>query len=159
MKSSNFEAFLNNLTNELDNLTIGQVGGGLSVDVGEQIAGRPVYQSYVDCAPPAIIGSQLVSSQGCKPMCGGKDKKKKRNRRRKSAKATGNRKKTVKRSRNRKRKSRKVKAKKSKTTVAYQSGGLSPGEYPIKGDNSNFNGNMNNRNFDCKQPTWKPSCI
>lgn len=45
-------------------------GGGFSTDPSEYIAGLPVYKSYDDCCPPAIVNNQLVMGAPDQPVCG-----------------------------------------------------------------------------------------
>jgi len=45
-------------------------GGGFSTDPSEYIAGLPVYKSYDDCCPPAIVNNQLVMGAPDQSVCG-----------------------------------------------------------------------------------------
>lgn len=47
-----------------------QKGAGFSTDPGEFIAGLPVYKSYDDCCPPAIINGQLQFGAPDQSVCG-----------------------------------------------------------------------------------------
>ena len=47
-----------------------QKGSGYTVDPTEFIAGQPVYKSYDDNSPPAIIGGQLQFGAPDQPICG-----------------------------------------------------------------------------------------
>jgi len=47
-----------------------QEGGGFSTDPSEYIAGLPVYKSYDDCCPPAIVNNQLVMGAPDQSVCG-----------------------------------------------------------------------------------------
>ena len=48
----------------------GLTGGGFSTDPSEYIAGLPVYKSYDDCCPPAIVNNQLVMGAPDQSVCG-----------------------------------------------------------------------------------------
>lgn len=47
-----------------------QKGAGFSTDPSEFIAGLPVYKSYDDCCPPAIVNGQLQFGAPDQPVCG-----------------------------------------------------------------------------------------
>ena len=171
MRNSNFNKLLNKLDYSLG--VTGQSGGGLTTDVGQQIAGQPVYQSYLDCAPPTILGGRLSSGGSCRSMCGGSKRKGKKsklsNKASKRKSVTRRKKNASKRTKHRrstkpkktkvknKRKKVKTKVRKSKTIVRHQNGGMA-GEYPFKGDYSVLGSGMDKRTFNCKQPNWDPSC-
>lgn len=174
MRNTNFNKILEKI-----NVNLGQKGGGLTVDVGQQIAGQPVYQSYLDCSPPAILGGKLSSAKGCRPMCGGSARKllkklkksKSKSRTYKVARTKRHSKvarrnkpnkyktktRKVSKSKGKSKKTSRTQRKKKRTTVRYQKGG-NPGKYPFKGENSILTPGMSNRTFDCKQPSWDPKC-
>lgn len=176
MRNSNFNKLLKKIDTSLG--AVRQSGGGLTTDVGQQIAGQPVYQSYLDCAPPAILGGRLSSGASCKPMCGGSKRKGKKTKRSNKASKKKSIKKSIKKKkrligkrtkhrkstnpkptkRNKKKnKKKKSKAKKTRTIVRHQNGGMA-GEYPFKGDDSVLGSGMDKRTFNCNQPNWDPSC-
>ena len=50
--------------------TNNHTGGGFTTDPSEFIAGQPVYKSYDDCCPPAIVNGNLKFGAPDQPVCG-----------------------------------------------------------------------------------------
>jgi hypothetical protein len=65
-KSETFKQYIDGLDSKL---SISR-GGGVSSDPSEMIGGLPVYKSYDDCCPPAIIGGKLVFGGPDQSLCG-----------------------------------------------------------------------------------------
>jgi hypothetical protein len=153
-------------------------GGAFSVDVGQQIAGMPAYQSYSDCCAPAIIDHKLVipsQASSCGASVGGGTRRRssrhhKGNQKRKHTKATTGGRRSARRSRaSLKQRQNAAKRGGSMLPNLHQSrsiqtplkrGGGMPAPYDIafKGETSNFSDNMMNREFACSQPSWSPAC-
>ena len=167
--NSLFKNYLSNLRNNLNggsSRLFDQDGGGYSMNINNPVTNLPEVSSYSDCCPPALVDGQLVQSSGDTPVCspnqyGGRKKGKSKSKKSKSGK------KTKKRVCGGKRKSSKKKGSKSKKTKRKsgkrkksQSGGMNA-EYPgcISGQESDFSGDMNNRQFGCSQPGWEANCI
>lgn len=130
-KPSRMDKYRQKLKNRL------QTAGGYSFDVGSYIAGHPEVVSYNDCAPPVILNHKLVSS-GCKSGCGvmgrggaGRRRRKTQKKHKKSTRSTRRR--------------------------GRQKGGMGP--FPFEGKLSNYDSDMNNRKFGCRQPSWDPDCV
>jgi hypothetical protein len=66
-KSETFQQYLDSVNQQLD-LNMG--GGGFTTDPSEFIAGQPVYKSYDDCCPPAIVNGNLKFGAPDQPICG-----------------------------------------------------------------------------------------
>jgi hypothetical protein len=66
-KNSTFQQYLNNVNQQLG---LNMDGGGFTTDPSEFIAGQPVYKSYDDCCPPAIVGGNLKFGGPDQPVCG-----------------------------------------------------------------------------------------
>ena len=153
-------------------------GGAFSVDVGQQIAGTPAYQSYSDCCAPAIIDHKLVipsQASSCGASVGGGTRRRssrhrKGNQKRKHTKATAGARRSARRSRaSLKQRRNAAKRGGSMLPSLHQSrsiqaplkrGGSMPAPYDtaFKGETSNFSDNMMNREFACSQPSWSPAC-
>ena len=153
--TAKFNNYLKRIASDMTNI---QSGGGYSVNPEHQIAGHPVYQSFVDCSPPVLVNGKLDHNRSCRPMCGGARKllknlstkrENKRNKKNKKSRNTRVKKHTKKR--------RKVRRRKTKNKS--QRGGLNPGKYPIQGNAGNFHSDINQRTIGCNQPEWDASCI
>ena len=157
-------------------------GGAFSVDVGQQIAGMPAYQSYSDCCAPAIIDHKLVipsQASSCGASVGGGTRRRssrhrKGNQKRKHTKATAGARRSARRSRASLKQRRNVAKQNAKRgggippnlhqsrsiQAPLKRGGSMPASYDtaFKGGTSNFSDNMMNREFACSQPSWSPAC-
>ena len=133
-------------------------GGAFSVDVAQQIAGMPAYQSYSDCCAPAILDHKLVipsQASSCGASVGGGTRRRssrhrKGNKKQKYTKATRGSRRSARRSRS---------SLKQRRNAAKRGGGMpAPYDIAFKGETSNFSDNMMNREFACSQPSWSPTC-
>lgn len=128
----------------------GMLGGGVSVNVEEMIAGQPRYDSYDDCCQPGLVGGKLVqgAASGSQPACGAQYGGKKHNKKAKKSKK-------VKKSKKSK------KGKKGKKGTKKQKGGKKsqPANFPFKGDKSNFSQDMKDHTFDETQPDYSVNSI
>tara|TARA_B100001093_G_scaffold507782_1_gene568864 strand:+ start:481 stop:1092 length:612 start_codon:yes stop_codon:yes gene_type:complete len=169
--NSLFRNYLSNLRNNLNGGSSNlfqQDGGGYSMNVNSAITNLPEVTSYSDCCQPVLVDGNLVQTSGDTALCapnqhGGKKKSR-------SSKKSKNGKKTHKKSKSRKNKgkskrkrttSKKTKRKsKSRKKRVSQSGGMMA-EYPasVSGQESDFSGDLNNRQFGCNQPAWESNCV
>ena len=138
-----------------------QKGSGYAVDPSEFIGAQPVYKSYDDASPPAIVGGQMVFGAPDQPVCGfGAVKGGSRKRSKKHMKKHKN----TKSKSNSKSKSNKKSKRKSQRGGDFTSiGNSKPAEYSTA-----FNGqpgvfkypdDMSGRTFDETQPVWSPQSI
>jgi len=146
---------------------IGQSGGGYSVNPEQMVAGLPIYQSYDDCCPPAVVKGRLMhgANNGSSPVCGsqkgGKGKKMNKSmRKNKKSKSMekNNKSKSM-------RKNKKTKKSMRKTNKGQRGGSVGhrsqPASFPKSFDTpkSNFSANMNERVFDEFTPDHTPNAI
>ena len=114
---------------------ISQKGSGYSSDPSQNIGKQLVYKAYNDCNPPSIIGGTLKMTN-CNQSGGKKSTKRKSSSKRKSSKR-----------------------KSSKRKSSKQCGGM-PSKFPFSGkQKSVYSGDMKDRTFGGRQPSWKSTDV
>jgi len=175
----------NTFKNYMKGIEANLSGGGYTTNMnGVNIGNRAVHDFYADTNPPVSdFKGNLFMSPGAAPACGQyggqsddlvlDDLRQLSKMSRKSKRKSKKKSKSKSRSRKSKSKSRKSKSRSNKKTKKQTKrrrrrnknkmrGGMVMHESAVfEGPNgkSNFSGNMNNRNFNCSQPNWKPGCI